>query len=65
MTPADVRETNDLYRGFRLPIFTKRIYQEEKLQKYYNYRNQNSQYHGIDPPDNDEAQNVDEYGMEV
>jgi hypothetical protein len=33
----------------------KRIYEEEKLQKY----------RGIDPPDNDEAPNVDEYGMEV
>lgn len=61
MTPADFQETNVLYQSFALHIFTKRIYQEEKLQKYYNYRNQKSRYRGIDPPGNDEAPNVDEY----
>jgi hypothetical protein len=52
MTPKDFQLTRANYQLFDLDIFTKRIYQEEKLQKYFNYRNQNSQYRGIDRPDN-------------
>jgi hypothetical protein len=52
MTPEGFQLTRPNYQLFDLDIFAKRIYQEEKLQKYFNYRNQNSQYCGIIRPDN-------------
>jgi hypothetical protein len=38
-TPSDFQETRTNYESFDETIFKKRIYQEERLQKYYNYRN--------------------------
>jgi hypothetical protein len=53
-TPLDFQDTRTNYESFDKTIFKKRIYQEERLQKYYNYRNQKQaaeRQHGIGQAD--------------
>jgi hypothetical protein len=71
-TPSDFQKTRTNYESFDKTIFKKRIYQEERLQKYYNYRNLKQdaeRQHGIGQADRvifgiGQAENDDEEGEE-
>eukprot|EP00978_Attheya_sp_CCMP212_P029152 scaffold102732_cov29-Attheya_sp.AAC.1 len=39
INPTDLWETSEEYKVYDLQIFTHHIYQEIKLHKYFNYRN--------------------------